>query len=383
MNPLTDIVVSKANAFDEILADVGNAMPLDVTHNGSVTIDDIVCIVSIHRNAMDDRSAWWKIRREAYARYASHGIVTTRTLAAIPDLIRNELALLNVGDIELIARRWIETNDSTPSDHESAIHALRQLVEICARAKDAQFSVLLRTNQPPNAFEIAFNKTDGKRMRNFQKAFDSWDESKRHEAHERYNYYLKQGIGDCLDRVLRDFTRPKTSRLNLKTDQRKIQKYISKRVKDYSKSALPDLGDSNDPLTMISLVFDVEYEGRVDLIFDTRPNSAEAIELVEGTEHCLELNHWHEAVERFACENLSLKVTLLDGAKVVVEPDSDGDEFDNYIGNMLRDILIAERQEGAFSKLQIADACVFCVGGTHTNYFWLSGAVMPQDESFG
>jgi hypothetical protein len=379
MTTSTDIIVAEPDSFDAILADVRNAMELDTTPDGGATIDDVVSIISIHRNAINDRAARWKIRRGVYARFASHETISTRTLAALPVAVRDELANFSGQDIESVASTWMQLDDSTPTDLDAAVRTLKQLVGVCKRAKNSQLCVLLRTNQPPNAFEIAFQKAAGKRLENFQRAFTSWDESKKYEAHQRYNYYLKQGLTECLNRVLRDFTRPKTSRVNLKTDQRKIQRYICKRVEDYVKSLSPDLGDGSDPLKMISLLFDVEYQGFVDLIFDTRPDAAEEFEFVEGTEHCCELDHWHEGVERFSCENLALRITLQDGAKVTIEPNSDGDEFDNYIGDMLRDTIIAMREEGAFSKLPIADHCVFCVGGSHTGYFWRSDDQITQD----
>lgn len=380
MNASPDLIVAERDLFDAILSDLRNAMALEVTRDGNVTIDDIVNVIAIHRNAIDDRSTWWKIRRAVYARFASHQTISSRTLAAIPDQIRDELAALDDRDIASISCRWIEIDDSSPTDLDSAVPALKQLVDVCARATESQSSVLLRTNQPPNDFEHAFMQLDGKRLSSFQKAFGSWDESRRHEAHQRYNYYLKQGLEDCENRVLRDFSRPKTSRLNLKTDQRTIQRYINKCVKNYAKSLSPDLGDTNDPLTMISLLFDVEYEGYVDLIFDTRPHAGENFQFVEGTDHRLDLDHWHEGVERFACEGLELKMTLHDGGKAVIQPDTEGDQFDNFIGVMLRDTLISMRAEGVFSKLPLSDACEYCVGGTHSNYFWRSGDRDAQEQ---
>ncbi|QEF97289.1 hypothetical protein Mal15_13280 [Stieleria maiorica] len=373
MNTTSDIIVASLDSFDAILADVRNAMELDVTPKGNVSIDDIVAVVAIHRNVIDDRSEWRKIRREVYARFASHEVIATRTLAAIPDSVRDEIAALMNQDVGSIAPRWVELDDATPPDHDSALHALRRLVDVCKQAKASRLCVMLRTNQPPNDFETAFNKAAGKRLPKFQKAFDSWNDSKKYEAHQRYNYYRKQGVEDCLDQVLRDFSRPKTSRLNLKTDQRKIRKYITKRVKSYSKSPSPALGDPGDPIGRIALEFDLEYEGFVDLVFDTRPDAAEAHEFVEDTGDRLELYHWFEGTERFACENLPLKITLQDGSKVVIEPDSDGEAYDQYVGEMLRETLVELRQAGTFSNLPIADSCVLSVGGVHTNYFWQSG----------
>ncbi|WP_182866925.1 hypothetical protein [Stieleria mannarensis] len=381
MNSTTDLIVANLDSFDAILADVSNAMKLDVTPQGNVNIDDVVSIVAIHRDLLDDRSAWWKTRREVYARFASHEVISTRTLAAIPDAVRDEIAALANRDLESIASRWAELGDSTPADADAAFLALQRLVHVCMQAKESELSVLLRTNHPPNDFETAFYNTAGKQLQNFKKAFDSWDESKRYEAHQRYNYYLKQGDVDCLNQVLRDFSRPKTSRLNLKTDQRKIRKYITKRVKSYAKSPSPALGDPGDPIGRISLEFDLEYEGFVDLVFDTRPDAAEADEFVEDTGDRLDLFHWYEGTERFAGDNLPLTITLLDGSKVVIGSDSDGEAYDKHIGSMLRETLIELRHEGAFSKLPIADPCVFTVGGVHTNYSWKSETRSPTNDS--
>lgn len=383
MDSTTDMIVAPQGSFDAILADVCNAMELDVTPDGKVTIDDVVCLVSIHRNAIDDRSAWWKIRREVYACFASHPTITSRTLAAIPDSVRDELAVLNKPERETIAPQWLERTNSKHTKIDEAVHALSQLVDACVRAKDCGRSVLLRTNQPLNQFERAFNQLDGKRLQKFQKVFSTWDEAKKYEAHQRYNYYLKQGEADCLDRVLRDFTRPKTSRLNLKSDQQKIKRYIIARVKEYVRSPLPDLGQPTDPVTMISLLFDVEYQGHVDLIFDTRSNAAEDFELVEDTGHCFELSHWYESVERLACDGLSLQLTLHEGTKVVTEPDADDDPLDGHIGDMLRDTLLAMRDQGVFSKLPMVGGYEMIVTGAHTNYFWCWTAQVAQDQGLG
>lgn len=68
---------------------------------------------------------------------------------------------------------------------------------------------------------------------------------------------------------------------------------------------------------------------------------------------------------------------------MVIEADADGDELDNFIGNMLRDTLIAMRRQGAFSKLSMADDCQLFVGGTHTNYYWRSRDGAAQHEHTG
>lgn len=68
---------------------------------------------------------------------------------------------------------------------------------------------------------------------------------------------------------------------------------------------------------------------------------------------------------------------------MVIDPDADGDELDNFIRNMLRDTLIAMRRQGAFSKLLMADDCLLFVGGAHTNYYWRSRDGIAQAEHTG
>ncbi len=379
MNPITDIVVASVERFDAILSDVNNALELDTTVNAGVSIDDVISILSVHRGVRDDRQAWWKIRREAYARFASHPSITTRTLAAIPASMCNEISALQETDLESIAPDWVTAEDSTPADREQAMRSLTALLDACSRAGSQGLTVMLRTNQPANDFELAFQKLDGKPLRNFQKAFDSWDDVKRHEAHQRYNYYLKQGQSDCLNQVLRDFTRPKTIRISLKTDQGKVKRHVTKAIKAYLKNPAPERGEPDDPVTMITLTFDVEYEGYVDLSFHTVPNAIEDISWEERTELCLEFPRWHEGVERLACDELPLKLTLQDGTKVVIDPDGDDDEFDNHIGNMLRDAMVSLRDTGEFERLPLASGCVMWVGGTHTNYAWPEEDRLAQD----
>ncbi len=67
-----DIIIAPQSQFDSILQDVKNTATLDVILGADVSIDDVVTIVAIYRNAIDDRPAWWKIRREVNARFSTH-----------------------------------------------------------------------------------------------------------------------------------------------------------------------------------------------------------------------------------------------------------------------------------------------------------------------
>ncbi len=380
MSQTTDIILASPDQFDAILADVGNGLDLDVALDAGVTIDDVVAIVSILRSVLDDRKAWWALRREAYARFATHATFEARSLAEVPDALRDEIAVLDGDSVDATAASWLQVDEASPGDLETATRSLNTLVDVCSRGKASASSILLRTNQPPNDFEVAFGKLDDSKARgNFERAFDSWDEAKRHDAHQRYNYYVKEGEADCLKQVLRDLTRPKSIRINLKTDQRTLLKHLKKRVKAYCKTPAPELGEASDPIQLITLTFDVEYEGYVDLNFNTLPNALDELRWEERCEDCLEFPRWHDGLERFSCDEQPLKMTLQDGSKVVVEPDGEEDLYDRYIGDMLRDTMLSARESGEFAKLPLADGCVMWVGGTHTNYAWPDEERLEQD----
>jgi hypothetical protein len=118
------------------------------------------------------------------------------------------------------------------------------------------------------------------------------------------------------------------------------------------------------------LTFDIEYEGYVDFGFDTREDAISDIQWEEHAEGCLEFHHWNEGAVRLGIDELPLSVTLHDGTKTVITPDSNEDVFATYIGDMLRDTLIYARNAGAFAELPLASQCHMLVGGTHTDYAW-------------
>ena len=365
-----DIIIAPQSQFDGILQDINNVAILDATRGADVSIDDVVTIVAIYRNAIDDRPAWWKIRRELYARFSTHSEIETRTLALIPDLFRDEIASFTQEAISKVAAGWVAHEGSGPKELGQANESLLALVNACQKASNQSISVFLRTNQPPNAFEVAFSSLTGKALANYRRVYDKLDDKKKYEAHQKFNYYLKQGLENSLALVLRDLTRQSTKKVNLKTDQRAIQRHILQCVKEYCKTPCPTSGSPDAPIALIMLTFDIEYEGYIDLGFDTREDAISDIRWEEGTEGRLDFYHWNEGLQRLGVDELPLSVTLHDGTKTVISPDADEDIFESYIGDMLRDTLIEARNAGVFAKLPLADQCHMLVGGTHANYAW-------------
>ncbi len=308
MNPMAiDLIIAPQSQFDAILQDVHNTLELDILPGVDVSIDEVVTIVAIHRKAIDDRPAWWKIRRELNARFAAHAVMTTRTLALIPNLFRDEIAALTSEDVSSVASRWHEREEATSKSLEQAKASLLALVQACQKATSRSSGVFLRTNQPPNAFEAAFSTLTGKSLANYRKVYDKLNDAQKYEAHQKYNYYQKQGLEDSLALVLRDFTRPGTKKINLKTDQRAIQRHILQCVKQYCKAPRPTLGNPDAPIALILLTFDIEYEGYVDFFFDTRENAISDLQLEERTQGCLEFCHWNEGDQRLGSTSYHLE----------------------------------------------------------------------------
>lgn len=365
-----DIIVAPQTQFEKILQDINNVAPLDVTLGADVSIDDVVTIVAIFREILDDRPAWWKLRRELNARYSTHPEISTRSLALIPDPFRDQISAFTKEDVSRVAARWLNREGSSSRSLEQANESLIALVDACQKAIKQSTGVFLRTNQPPNAFEIAFSALSEKPLANYRRVYDKLDDKQKYEAHQKYNYYKKEGLENSLALVLRDLTRKGVKKINLKTDQRVIQRHILQRVKEYCKTPCPTSGDPGAPITLIMLTFDIEYEGYIDFVFDTRANAITDIQWEEKTEGCLEFSHWNEGAQRLSVGELPLHVTLHDGTKAVIAPDASEDVLDTYVGDMLRDTVIDARNAGTFAKLPLADRCYMLVGGAHTNYAW-------------
>jgi hypothetical protein len=139
-----------------------------------------------------------------------------------------------------------------------------------------------------------------------------------------YKYYANQGQSNCLDLALRDFSRQKTTKVNLKTDQRKILRYIEKRIKDYMKRENCGPGRPDDPITLMTMASQFEQAGWVALVFDTRPDAGPDGEWNAYIEEdAIEFDQWCEAWERLCEEGTEITVTCHDGSKRTISSDAD------------------------------------------------------------
>lgn len=374
MNLVHDLLLADSSDFDNILADLENTIPVNSVQRSCVSIDDAVTIVAAVRQALDDRSAWWKVRREVYASFASHEQVTTRSLGRLPDELRDEIAELDATRHEELAGEWIARDDASPVDEQQATEALEQFASVCELGRDRGKSVFIRTCEPFNTFEAAFSGLEGRALKKFRRAFDSWDSIKRHEAHERYKYYQNEGKSDakCLALVLKDYSRAKISKLNLKADQRKVLRHLKQRVKNYSKSPNAGPGEPADAITLITLAFSLEQAGWVVFVLDTRPHAepdGEWNNYIE--ENSLEFDQWCDAIDSLCEDGLPIKVTRPDGSsEEIVDRDSGTEALAGKIGLMLRDALLAVRQEASFRRLPLAPKCIMYIDEHNGHFGW-------------
>jgi hypothetical protein len=370
MTTTSDILLAKPEQFDSILADIEDSMALVMYPNVSVSIDDVVLVIGMIRMISEDRDAYRKMQREVYSRFSAHATFYERTLAMLPDQLRDEISGLDNKSIREIVSKLSSNGQGTKIDPSVSTPSLQVLTVACGSARSESLSVFLRTAIPQNAFESEFKKLEAKPRERFVRAFASWDSIKRYEAHQRFNYYLKQGAADCLKQVLKDFSPTARKMINLKTDQQAIERYINRKVKAYCKSPNPESGDASGPVTMLAILFDIEYEGTVSLIISTLPNAVDDPFLVENADEFVELSHWREGLERLTSDESPIKLTLPDGSLVIVSPGKDQVLYETQLGEMLRSTMVAMHQAGKFSKLPLATDCVMWIGGPHVDYFW-------------
>lgn len=366
---VNDIVLADSAQFEAILADLEDTKAFETIKDVGISIDDLVIIIGAHRSIIEHRDAFRKMRREVYGRFAVHEIISERTLALIPQHIRDEIVGFGEQTVTKVASQWCIHPDGICEVDSIATSRLTLLVNACRQAKDKSLSVFLRTPVPMNSFEMAFRKLDEKPAARFRLAFESWNVATKYEAHQRFNYFKNQGVTDCLKQVLKEFT-PVKSKINLKSDQSIIFKYVRKRVKEYCKSPSPESGNAPDPVTMLALLFDLEYEGSVHFIFSTLPNASSDPFLVEHAESFVDMSHWQAGCEKLTCDEMPINLVLLDGTATKIDPASGAVLYETLVGNMLRDAMISMNDEGDFSKLKLALKCDVLVAGPHVDYFW-------------
>jgi hypothetical protein len=157
-------------------------------------------------------------------------------------------------------------------------------------------------------------------------------------------------------------------KIDLKADAKKIYAYIKQRVKDYPVYVNAGPGEDADPISQITLGYEVAQESWVALVFDTRPDGSpdgEWNSYIE--ENTLEIPHWAKAIDALFDDEEPIELTLPDGKKKKFGED---DELAEPVGEMLKNLLLQARQEKVFGKLPLAKKCSMGVEHHDGAYGW-------------
>jgi len=155
----------------------------------------------------------------------------------------------------------------------------------------------------------------------------------------------------------------KTMKLDLKKDVQKIRRYIKKRIKDYPVYENLGPGEDEDPIRLISLGYYLEQAGYFAMVFDTRPdadNDGEWTLHIENDTNVLPFPNWLAAFKHL-CDEGTVTVTLPDEGTHTLDESDDNESVAMFFGEIIRDTMLALRDEGALSELPLDPKAFFIV----------------------
>jgi hypothetical protein len=157
-------------------------------------------------------------------------------------------------------------------------------------------------------------------------------------------------------------------KINLQSDAKTIYNYVKQRVADYPIYVNAGPGEDDDPISHMTLGFQVYQAGWVALVFDTRPNGSPDGEWQSYIEeNCLEFPKWLKAVDAHRDDGEPIELTLPNGKKQKLGED---DDLAETVGVMLKDILLQARKDKCFQKLPIAKKSSMGVEDHDGAYGW-------------
>jgi hypothetical protein len=157
-------------------------------------------------------------------------------------------------------------------------------------------------------------------------------------------------------------------KIDLKADAKTISDYIKQRVADYPVYVNSGPGEDDDPISQITLGFQVDQAGWVALVFDTRPGgSPDGVWQSYIEENWLEFPHWFDAMEALLENGEPIELILPNGKKRKL---AEYDELAEPVGEMLKEILLQARAEKRFKDLPLAKKCSMGVEDHDGAYGW-------------
>ncbi|TWT89123.1 hypothetical protein Mal64_26150 [Pseudobythopirellula maris] len=157
-------------------------------------------------------------------------------------------------------------------------------------------------------------------------------------------------------------------KIDLRVDAKTVFDFIKERVTDYPVYVNNGPGEDDDPISQITLGFQVSQAGWVALVFDTRPDGSPDGEWQSYIEeNWLEFPHWLAAVDALFDNGESIELILQNGKRRKLGED---DELAEPVGQMLKDILLQGRKERLFKQLPLAKRCSIGVEDHDGAYGW-------------
>jgi hypothetical protein len=168
-------------------------------------------------------------------------------------------------------------------------------------------------------------------------------------------------------------SRRKTAKVDLAKDQQKIRRYILDRIKNYAHQANDGPGDPDAAIRMLTMGYYLDQTGYFALVFDTRPdaeNDGEWTSHIENETNVLGFPAWPALVAAW-CEGKPAELVLTDGTALQLTQQTHNQEaLVGVFGEMLRDTLLALRDEGALTPLPLADDAFLLIEEFDGNWGW-------------
>ena len=166
--------------------------------------------------------------------------------------------------------------------------------------------------------------------------------------------------------------------LDLRKDRRSLLKHIKERVREYPIYVNEGPGEDEDPIMQITLGYQFDQAGWVAMVIDTRTDAA-----VDGVwqnyieENEQELPLWCNVYEELYENEGTVDLISPDGSKDSLAAD---DNLAEVIGEVLRDLLVACRDDGLFGKLPLAANLRLTVEEHEGQYCWTIGGDEQDEE---
>jgi hypothetical protein len=160
-------------------------------------------------------------------------------------------------------------------------------------------------------------------------------------------------------------------RLNLKSDLRRVMKYIQQRCRDYPVYLNAWPGKDEDAITLITLGYQYDQAGWVALVFDTRTQAE-----VDGAwqqyiaQNVEPFEDWTKAFDAVD-DGKKLQLTGADCRTETLTSEEDLDTLGERIGQMCRDALLQCKQQGYFKKLPLSDQARLVVEDHDGGFGWV------------